>query len=300
MSYVRFKGSTNVFEIIMRFAGINLMQLFPPLPEDVDLTAGFELLTDSKGGKVFGDYTKYTTIYRKLEDGSVILSNDGSVWEPPVYTVNFLGSNCQIVGEAKQTPKRFEDLILPELIPNENYEFLGWSPEIPATGDVDRNITFYAQMKYIPTLEEVKAAKKAEISAACEKIIHDGIDVVMPDGTVEHFSLMSNDQINLFGKQAQLAAGAKQLEYHQDGHPCKYYTAEEMQLIIKAAMEHVSYHTTYCNSLNIWIAGAEIVEEVNAIFYGADIPEEYQSEVLKDYLAKIMEEVEGAVNETVS
>ena len=229
MSYVRFKGNQEIFEIIMRIAGINLMQLFPPLPEDVDLTAGFELLTESKGGKVFGDYSKYTTIYRKMDDGSVILSNDGSVWEPPVYSVLFTGSNCQIIGEAKQTPGRFEELVLPEIIPNENFEFLGWSPEIPSEGKVDRNITFYAQMKYVPTIEEVKAAKKAEISAACEKIIHDGIDVVMPDGTVEHFSLLSNDQINLFGKQAQLAAGAAQLEYQQDGQPCGYYAAEEMQ-----------------------------------------------------------------------
>ena len=300
MSYVRFKGSPNVFEITMRIAGINLMQLFPPLPEDADLTAGFELLTEAKGGKVFGDYTKYTTIYRRMDDGSVILSNDGRIWEPPAYTVSFSGSNCQIVGDAKQTPGRFEELVVPEVVPDENFEFLGWSQEIPESGIVDKNITFYAQMKYIPTLEEVKSDKKTEISAACEKIIHDGIDVVVPDGTVEHFSLLANDQINLFGKQAQLAAGATHLEYHQDGHPCRYYTAEEMQMIIKAAMEHVSYHTTYCNSLNMWIAGAETVEELNSIYYGADIPEEYQSEVLKDYLAKIMKEAEGAVNETVS
>lgn len=297
---VKFKGNPEIFKIGVIIVEKNLVKLHPPIPEDVDLTAGFELLTNDKGGKVFGDYTQYTTIYRQMDDGSVILSNDGSVWEPPVYTVNFSGNNCQIIGESKQTPKIFEDLILPELIPNENYEFLGWGPEIPATGDVDRNITFYAQMKYVPTIEEVKSAKKTEISAACEQIIHDGIDVVMPDGSVEHFSLLSNDQINLFGKQAQLAAGAAQLEYHQDGHPCRYYTAEEMQMIIKAAMEHVSYHTTYCNSLNMWIVGAKSVEEVNTIYYGADIPEEYQSEVLKDYLAQIVAEAEGAVNETVS
>lgn len=297
MSYVRFKGNQEIFDICVNIIVKNLVQIFPPLPEDADFTSGFELLTDSKGGKVFGDYTKYTTIYRKLDDGSVILSNDGSVWEPPVYTVNFLGSNCQIVGEAKQTPGRFEELIIPEVVPEENYEFLGWSPEIPKNGIVDKNITFYAEMRYVPTLEEVKADKKAEISAACEKIIHDGIDVVMPDGTVEHFSLLSYDQINLFGKQAQLAAGATHLEYHQDGHPCRYYTAEEMMAIIDTAMLHVSYHTTYCNSLNMWIAGAESANEVNSIYYGADIPEKYQSDVLKDYLTRIIEE---AVSETVS
>ena len=146
---------------------------------------------------------------------------------------------------------------------------------------------------YVPTLAELQATKKTEVSAACEQIIYAGIMVQLPDGP-EHFSLTEKDQINLFGKQAQLAAGADRLEYHQDGHPCKYYSAAEMQQIVTAAMEHVSYHTTYCNSLNMWISGTETAEELEPIFYGADIPEEYQSEVLKDYLIRIMEGVDEA------
>lgn len=136
------------------------------------------------------------------------------------------------------------------------------------------------------TLEERKAEKKAEVGSACEQAIYLGVSVVLPAST-EHFSLTEHDQINLFGKQAQLAAGAQQLEYHQDGQPCRYYTAEEMQAILEAAMFHVSYHTTYCNSLNMWIDAAENEEELEGIFYGADIPEEYQSIVLQDYLAMI-------------
>lgn len=135
--------------------------------------------------------------------------------------------------------------------------------------------------------------KKAEVSAACEQIIYSGITIDLSNGP-EHLSLTEKDQINLFGKQAQLAAGADRLEYHQDDHPCRYYSAAEMQQIITAAMEHVSYHTTYCNSLNMWIGGTETAEELETIFYGADVPEEYQSEVLKDYLAKVM----GGENET--
>lgn len=146
---------------------------------------------------------------------------------------------------------------------------------------------------YVPTLAELQATKKTEVSAACEQIIYAGIMVQLPDGP-EHFSLTEKDQINLFGKQAQLAAGADRLEYHQDGHPCRYYSAAEMQQIVTAAMEHVSYHTTYCNSLNMWISGTETAEELEPIFYGADIPEEYQSEVLKDYLIRIMEGVDEA------
>lgn len=137
------------------------------------------------------------------------------------------------------------------------------------------------------TLKEFKTAKKQEISQACEQIIYAGISVTLADGTVEHFALTEHDQLNLFGKQAQLAAGAEQLEYHSDGKPCRYYSAADMQTIIAAAMQHVSYHTTYCNALNMWVAGCETAEELQQIYYGADVPEQYQSEVLKTYLLEI-------------
>ncbi len=145
---------------------------------------------------------------------------------------------------------------------------------------------------YVPTEEELLVAavvnKKREISSACEEIIYRGVTVVLEDSSAEHFSLTEHDQINLFGKQVQLAMGAERLEYHADGHPCRYYSAADMNSIIQAAMFHVSYHTTYCNALNMWITGCQTAEEVQQIFYGADVPEEYQSEVLKAYLLKIM------------
>ena len=137
------------------------------------------------------------------------------------------------------------------------------------------------------TLKEFKTAKKQEISQACEQIIYAGVSVTLVDGAVEHFALTEHDQLNLFGKQAQLATGAEQLEYHSDGQPCRYYSAADMQTIIAAAMQHVSYHTTYCNALNMWVAGCETAEELQQIFYGADVPEEYKSEVLKAYLLEI-------------
>ena len=137
------------------------------------------------------------------------------------------------------------------------------------------------------TLKEFKTAKKQEISQACEQIIYAGISVTLADGTVEHFALTEHDQLNLFGKQAQLATGAEQLEYHSDGKPCRYYSAADMQTIIAAAMQHVSYHTTYCNALNMWVAGCETADELQQIYYGVDVPEQYQSEVLKTYLLEI-------------
>lgn len=137
---------------------------------------------------------------------------------------------------------------------------------------------------YEPTLEELKEQKISEVGSVCKETIYAGVDVELPTGSTEHFSLKEEDQINLFGKQAQITAGVTQLEYHQDGHPCRYYTVEEMTAIITAAMQFVSYHTTYCNSLYTWINSVTDKEDLQGITYGVSIPEEYQSEVLKAYL----------------
>ena len=153
------------------------------------------------------------------------------------------------------------------------------------TPDPDTGGEILPPEPYEPTLEELQVAKKRKISQACETAIYSGVDVTFTDGSVEHFSLTEHDQLNLFGKQVQLAAGAEQMEYHSDGQPCRYYSAADMQTIITAAMQFVSYHTTYCNAINMWIAGCESTEEVQAIYYGADVPEQYQSDVLKAYIA---------------
>lgn len=140
---------------------------------------------------------------------------------------------------------------------------------------------------YVPTLDEVREAKRAEISGACEQAIYTGVNVVLTNGELYHFSLTEKDQLNLFGKQIQLAAGAEKVEYHADGQPCRYYSAADMENIIGTAMWYVSYHTTYCNALNMWLAGCQTAEEVQEIFYGAEVPEEYRSEVLNAYLIQI-------------
>lgn len=150
------------------------------------------------------------------------------------------------------------------------------------------------------TLDEFKAWKKSLLHDECTEAIFAGITVTLTDGTVESYSLTEYDQLNLFGKQAQIDKGVEQLEYHANGQPCRYYSTEDMELIITAAMAHVSYHTTYCNALNLWIAGCESKDEVREIFYGADVPEQYRSEVLQAYLVEIAAMAEESVDETVS
>lgn len=133
------------------------------------------------------------------------------------------------------------------------------------------------------SLEDARKAEYQEIASACEQTIYSGVDVSTSSG-VEHFSLTEKDQLNLFGKKMQLLAGVEKLEYHEDGQPCKYFSAEDMQNIVNKAMFCVSYNTTYCNALNMWIKSAEKASNLEQIRWGAEIPEEFQNEVLKDYM----------------
>ena len=135
------------------------------------------------------------------------------------------------------------------------------------------------------SIQTVRSDKKAEVSGACREAIHAGVDVTLESGETGHFSLEEADQINLHGKLMQLLCGAEELEYHQDGCPCRYYSAVDMQEIISRATAHVSYHTAYCNSLFTWISGLSRASEIEPVRYGDVIPEAYQSEVLRGYLA---------------
>ena len=82
-------------------------------------------------------------------------------------------------------------------------------------------------------------------------------------------------------------AGEEPLPYHADNEPCKFYSAADI-ITINTAMENaVIFHTTYFNSLKIYINSLSTITEIGAIFYGIEIPVEYQSEVLQTLYAQM-------------
>ncbi|MGL5434104.1 MAG: acyl carrier protein [Lachnospiraceae bacterium] len=144
---------------------------------------------------------------------------------------------------------------------------------------------------YMPTMEELKKRKIQEINSASEMVIYAGVCVVLSSGEEKRFSLSDHDQMNLFGKQIQLASGVELLEYHADDEACQYYSAEDMQVIIQTAMQHVSYHQAYCNSITkLWVPAAKEESDLEVISYGVEVPKVYQSEVLESYLSQLIGE----------
>ena len=140
---------------------------------------------------------------------------------------------------------------------------------------------------YVPTLNEVKESKVKEMNAVQQQTIQHGIDVTLTDGITEHFSLTDHDQTSLMGLQSQVAAGVEQIPWHtsDESEHCKFYSNADMALITAAAMEYVTWHVTYFRDLRIYIRSLDSADAVNAITYGIEIPQEYQSEPLKAMMA---------------
>lgn len=123
-------------------------------------------------------------------------------------------------------------------------------------------------------LEEIRADKLVELSAACNAAITAGMDVETTQGT-EHFSLQETDQINLTTALSAVQSGAAGYPYHADGQLCRLFTAAEIQAIAVASVKHKLYHTTLCNHLLTWARRAETKEELSGITYSADrLPED--------------------------
>lgn len=139
----------------------------------------------------------------------------------------------------------------------------------------------------VPTLEEVKEAKVAQMNTAQQTAIQAGVDIELTDGATEHFSLTDHDQTSLIGLQGRVDAGEEQIPWHtsDESEHCKFYTNADMAMITSAAMEYVTWHITYFRDLRIYIRSLQTKGEVEAVTYGMDIPQEYQSEPLRAMIA---------------
>ena len=129
------------------------------------------------------------------------------------------------------------------------------------------------------TVEYVRESKLREMSITCRQIIEAGFDLELR-GENHHFSLDTQDQLNLISLSA-MAQTQQLIPYHADGEQCIFYTNEEMNEIVETATAFKIYHTTYYNALKGYINSLETIQDIAAIQYGVEIPEEFKSDVLK-------------------
>lgn len=135
----------------------------------------------------------------------------------------------------------------------------------------------------IVTIEFVREKKLKEMSMISQEAIFAGFDVVLSDGLSHHFSLNTQDQLNLITLSAAASTG-QPTPYHADGEPCKFYSPLDLQAVLTEATSHKTYHTSYFNSLKAYINSLDNVDDIVKVEYGMVIPVEYQSDVLQAIL----------------
>lgn len=143
----------------------------------------------------------------------------------------------------------------------------------------------------VPPLEVAQADRLAELSAACNAAITAGCDVELSDGSAGHISLTAEDQINLTNAAAAVEGGAEAYPYHLDGQLCALYPAADILAMGRAATAHKLYHTTYYNHLAAWVRRCGTSEEVQAITYGVELPDD-----LAENMAAILAAAGGAAD----
>jgi hypothetical protein len=141
---------------------------------------------------------------------------------------------------------------------------------------------YHREEKIMATTElrpsrSVRERKLAELSAASGADIVAGFDA---DG--KRYSMTIEDQKNILALSLAAAQG-QSVPYHADGEPCRLYSAEEFTALAEAATAFTVGKTTYFNALKQWVTRTEDGEAVNAIYYGADLPDD-----LAEYVAGLL------------
>ena len=131
------------------------------------------------------------------------------------------------------------------------------------------------------TVEFLRDVKLKEMSEICNQTITNGFYLVLSDGEEYHFSLTTQDQLNLITLKAMIDEGETNIPYHADGKLCRFYSADDIKAIITAATAHKTYHVSYFNSLKAYVGAIETMDEIKNVKYGMEIPIEYQSVVWK-------------------
>ena len=122
-------------------------------------------------------------------------------------------------------------------------------------------------------VEQVRTAKLQELSMACGAAITAGCSVVLSTRT-GHISLTAEDQINLSTALTAVEQGAEGYPYHLDGQLCAVFPAADILACAQAATAHKLFQTTYYNHLAAWVRRCETPEALEAVTYGADLPED--------------------------
>ena len=125
------------------------------------------------------------------------------------------------------------------------------------------------------TLEDVQSEKLAELSAACDAAINDGITITTEDGVERHFSCRVVDQMNATAALKLVEQGAPGYLFQDGDDHCFYATAKDISSITVGFIEHVTKTRTYRNVLSDYVKSLSDPQEVLAVRWGQELTGEW-------------------------
>lgn len=141
---------------------------------------------------------------------------------------------------------------------------------------------------YVPSIDELKAQKIAQMEDAKNAAIMAGVTVTLSDGTTGTFGLNTDDQIFLTNLRIMAEASSDKttpsIPWHEadESKQCRFYAPRDIITITDEGRNLVIYNETFFRDLRIYIKTLLTAEAVNNVTYDIDIlPHEYWSEVLE-------------------
>ena len=158
MLIMKYIGQETTYKVSFSKISENVVQIVGNFPIE---TNGFQLSREGKNDYEKMNYYNFRTVYREIE-GGVQFSNDGSIFIPTIPKVLFSsGIGGTIEGIIEQEVNDYSELVIPNPVPDDNYEFERWVPDIQTEGKIENNISFYATFKSllpppepVPSIEE--------------------------------------------------------------------------------------------------------------------------------------------------
>lgn len=137
-------------------------------------------------------------------------------------------------------------------------------------------------------IEEVRAEKIGELSAACGLAIDDGVVITTEDGIERHFAGKEEDQISLEQVMRAFRDGAPGWLYQSEGEngqagECFWCTEGDAKKISNGLAIDKTKKRTYHNLMKKYVLQLTTVEEVLAVQWGQPLSGQW----LEEYNAKM-------------
>lgn len=298
MAYLKFIGKNDLLQCTVIPVGNNIVTLKFSESIVVD-SSGFDLFLDKEGEVDIGGevYHKFNTIYRNDEYTAKYngyqLSNDNSVYTPPAIITTFQSDfGGTLVGETTQSVSAYEELIIPTPVPDENYEFVAWVPEIPQSGKIEESKTFRATYKYVPPLSEVKANKKYELQNQ---------SVLETDKGIQYkenlFPYSASDKNEIRTKMETAIKLNTSVIVYMSNQIQKELTKEEITELYRQEEANAIHHNVYLYQMFAYVDLLDSADFVNAVTYGQELSGKYleayniavaqEKEVVEKYIASL-------------